>query len=66
MRRILEIYQFYVKSHFNLDGVTPEDFARAVTEGDLAIIIKGFLMLRPMEKYDMPEYDIVQEALKSA
>ena len=63
MRRLIEVYKFYLKSHFDLGDITPEAFATAVVQGNLNILVKGLLQFKPMERYAMPEYDKVQETL---
>jgi len=64
---IYRLLSFYLKSHFALtDKIAVEDYINAILNSDIAKLIKGYLMYRPIEAYDAPEYKKVAETLMSA
>jgi hypothetical protein len=59
--------EFYIKSRFQLaEGVTADEYINAIVNNDMAKLIKGYLLYRPTEAYDVPDQHLVAEALISA
>ncbi|MBU1083912.1 MAG: hypothetical protein KKG84_02350, partial [Candidatus Omnitrophica bacterium] len=60
VRRTLE---FYLMSHFGLSDIEPDKYIEAILEGNIAVLIKGILLSRPIAQYDMPDYHLIAAAL---
>jgi len=63
---IYRLLRFYLKTRFHLDAVSAEEYISALITGDIALLIKGLLSYRPMDPYDVPEYEKVAATLISA
>ncbi len=65
---IYKALSFYIRSHFALaDDVTAGDYIRAIVNGDISTLIKGYLSYRPAEQYNArEEYDRVAAILIAA
>ena len=63
---IYKLLSFYVRSHFTLeDKVAIEDYIDAIMNSDIARLIKGCLVYRPIEPYKVPDHDTVAVTLIS-
>jgi hypothetical protein len=58
---------FYLKSHFNIEGIAIDDYIEAIVNNEVVKLIKGYLSYRPIAPYDArKEYEGVSRALISA
>ena len=61
------LLDFYLKTHFNLSGVTPADYINAVVGNDIVKLVHVYLNYRPIKRYDALErYHEISETLISA
>ncbi|MGD2279493.1 MAG: hypothetical protein PVH45_05320, partial [Candidatus Omnitrophota bacterium] len=63
---IYKLLGFYLKTHFQLEEISVKDYIQAIITGNIALLIKGILMYKPVVPFDMPDYDKVAATLIAA
>lgn len=68
---LYKLLAFYLRTHFGFtlsegEKLTAEDYINAIVTNNIAIIIRGYLSYRPIEKYSTPAYEQVAATLLAA
>ncbi|MFH1996791.1 MAG: hypothetical protein ABIJ27_07370 [Candidatus Omnitrophota bacterium] len=63
---VYQALNFYLDSHFELDGISATNYMHAIVNDSVANLIRGVLLYRPAAVYDIPDYDTIVAPLRSA